>query len=158
MHETDPFTANAPNYRYGFLSGALHQIFSRPIGAEFGAEERRQLDLGLAFLADLVAGVSLVSRGETRAASPTRAVGVLDYALGPLQAIERLRTEEGALSFLEQILHMIEESLAGGRLTGDAALVAEAKEFFGHLSDDIVATLNRRSRAPRSPGGRAALM
>jgi hypothetical protein len=154
MHELDPLTANTPNYRYGFLSAALHQILGKPLGTTLGPEELRQMALGKAFLIDVLAGVNLVSRGETKAASPSRAIGVLDYALGPLQAMERLRdqSEETVLLFLEGVLRLVEESLATGRLSGDANTLLGAKEFFEYLSDDILAALNRRQHEPRSSG------
>lgn len=160
MHELDPLTANTPNYRYGFLSAGLHHILGKPVGTELSAEERRQVALGKAFLADVLAGATLVSRGDTKAASPTRAIGVLDYALGPLQAMERLRdqSEETVIRFLEDTLNALDASLAAGRLTGDAETLLGAKEFFTYLSDDILSTLNRTQHERHLPGDRAALM
>src|SRR5437879_5083442 len=77
MNEPDPFTANTPNYRYGFLAAALHRLLERPIGSPLAPEELRQLALAKTFLADVLAGARLVSKGETRTVSATRAIGAL---------------------------------------------------------------------------------
>ncbi len=118
------------------------------------------MTLGKAFLVDVLAGARLVSRGDTKAASPTRAISLLDYALGPLQAMERLRdqSEETVLKFLEDVLKLVGESVNEGRLAGDPSTLLGAKEFFGYLSDDILATLNRRQHETHVPGSRSALM
>src|SRR5574341_31918 len=65
MHERDPFTVATPNYRYGFLAAALREVLSQPPGTTLDDEQRRQLALGKAFLTDVLAGASLVAKGET---------------------------------------------------------------------------------------------
>jgi len=152
MNEPDPFTANTPNYRYGFLAAALHRLLERPVGTPLGAEELRQLTLAKAFLSDVLAGARLVSKGETRAVSAARAIGALDYALGPLQAMEELRdlSEERLLSFLNDMLRSIDESIHERRLAGDKDTLRVSRGFFGHLNQSILATLSKQHREPPS--------
>jgi len=149
MNEPDPFTANTPNYRYGFLAAAVHQLLERPMGSSLNPEELRQLDLARAFLSDVLAGARLVSnRGETRAVSPSRAIGALDYALGPLQAMEELRdfSQERLLSLFNDMMVSIEESIRAGRVAGNEEALRLASGFFGHLNESILAALSRRHR------------
>lgn len=152
MNEPDPFTANTPNYRYGFLAAALHRLLERPIGSPLEPEELRQLELAKAFLSDVLAGARLVSKGETRAVSATRAIGALDYALGPLQAMEELRdfSEERLLGLFNDMLKSIEESIRAGHLAGEEDALRVARGFFGYLNQSILATLSRQHREPPS--------
>jgi hypothetical protein len=144
MHETDSFTANTANYRYGFLSAGLHQVLAKPAGAELDSDEQRQVEMGREFVAEVLAGASLVSKGQTKAASPSHATNVLAYALGPLQSMERVKdlSEERVIQFLEQVHNALDETVQAHRVTGQPERLKDAAEFFGHLSDEILATLS----------------
>jgi hypothetical protein len=148
MNELDPFAANVPNYRYGFLAAALSEILARPLGAGLSDEDVRQLMLARDFLNDILAGVALVVKGEARNVSATRAIGALDYALGPLQAMERAReiSEDGLRAMFEEMQQVITESIANRSVSGLAPSVATALQFFGQLSEGILATLGKQQR------------
>lgn len=152
MHETDSFTANTANYRYGFLSAGLQQVLGKPTGTELDGDEQRQVEMGRDFVADVLAGASLVSKGKTKAASPSHAANILDYALGPLQSMERVRdlSEDRVIKFLEEVHKALEETVQAHRVAGQLEGRRDAIEFFGHLSDEILATLNQRHRQPRT--------
>ena len=150
MNEPDLFTANTPNYRYGFLAAALHRLLERPFGSPLTPEELRQLALAKTFLADVLAGARLISKGETRTVSATGAIGALDYALGPLQAMEELRdfSEERLLSLFSEMLRSIDESIRAKQLAGDEGTLRVARQFFGQLHQSILATLSQQHREP----------
>jgi hypothetical protein len=159
MNEPDRFTANTPNYRYGFLAAAVHRLLERPIGSPLSPEELRQLFLAKSFLSDVLAGARLVSKGETRSVSASRAIGALDYALGPLQAMEELRdlSEERLLLVFTEMLRSIDDSIRARHLAGDEATLRVARGFFGYLNQDILAALSRQHREPAARVNRSLM-
>jgi hypothetical protein len=148
MNELDPFAANVPNYRYGFLAASLSEILARPLGTGLSEEDLRQLALARDFLNEILAGVALVVKGEARNVSTTRAIGALDYALGPLHAMERAReiSEDGLRVMFEEMQQVITESIANRSVSGRVASVATARQFFGQLSEGILAALGKQQR------------
>ena len=146
MNRPDLFHLDAQNYRYGFLSAAVDEVLSRPIGSQLDDEQVRKLDLARAFLTDVVAGAKLVSKGEPAAASALGAVRALGYALGPLAAMEQLHvtTEDDLLDLFKTMLEYVERSARERQLAALPEALQMTHAMFSFLSDSILASLNQR--------------
>lgn len=155
MHERDPFVRNAENLRYSLLAAAVQRAIGRPVGTPISDEEVRQLSLGSAFLADVIAGAKLVTKGEqTAAASASGAVDALGYALGPLEAMERLHlaTEDDLLGLFREIQDCLNTSIEKHQVLGSERALNQTRALFRFLHEGILASLNhRRTITPGVP-------
>ncbi|HEX9431073.1 MAG TPA: hypothetical protein VF944_11920 [Candidatus Bathyarchaeia archaeon] len=155
MNELDTFDLNTPNYRYGFLAAALPRTLARPLGARLTSEDCRLLSLARTFLSNVLDGARLVSKGETQAVSATQAMGALGYALGPLQAMEQLKTlsQDNLLTLFGRMLESVDLSITEGNLAGNEEALQIAAAFFSYLNQSILSTLNAESHSSTSKAG-----
>ena len=147
IENPDPLTLDAKNYHYGFLAASLHGVLDRPLGSPLSPQEQRQVDLAQQFLSDAIAGVRLVSRGETGAFSAVSAVGALGRALGPLDGFHTLRSEEEILGLFRTMQESLVESLRNGHLSGSPDALRDAARLFDFLHEKILVSLKGRRRA-----------
>lgn len=150
MGAPDPFVHNAQNFRYGFLSAATSKILEKAEGATLMEDELRVLELAKAFLEDIIAGVRLVSMGESNSGSAMSAVRALRYTHSPLNLIDELNTAtkpQGFLDFFKSTLSFIEDSLKSKSIAPPKKSREATANLFQVLSTSILSSMAQKTNS-----------